>query len=226
MDPKLRLQQPPSRSGERDSGAGWPTPALAEANRGIWRGEDEVVVCVYGGGGGDAVLKRKTCMGLRAACSEKEVGAPAHEPHRQVRKEGSSPPHAALAYARASLGCVFMTLQCPRGRAVPLGASSAATCRAVPGGRGGGGGSLCRFIPLTPPSGAGGWGSPWRACRPPGGGGGPMSRLSAGVPPAPGVRWLCVYGGGGGGGIRTGPHAAAGLRVAASRPAPHRGRTA
>ena len=33
-----------------------------------------------GGGGGDAILKRKTCMGLRAACMEKGEGAPAYEP--------------------------------------------------------------------------------------------------------------------------------------------------
>ena len=36
-------------------------------------------VCVCGFTG-DAVLKRKTCMGLRAACIEKGEGAPADEP--------------------------------------------------------------------------------------------------------------------------------------------------
>ena len=81
-----------------------------------------------------------------------------------------------------------MTLQCPRGRAVRLGASSAGACRVVPGG---GGGSLCPFIPLTPPLGAGGWVSPWRRCRPPGGAGGASHEsLECRHAPAPGVRWL------------------------------------
>ena len=49
-----------------------------------------VCVCVYVYAGGDAVLKRKTCMGLQAACSEKEGGAPAHEPpHLTVAPVGS-----------------------------------------------------------------------------------------------------------------------------------------
>ena len=39
-----------------------------------------VCVCVMPKGGGDAILKRKTCMGLRAACFEKEGGVPADEP--------------------------------------------------------------------------------------------------------------------------------------------------
>ena len=75
-----------------------------------------------------------------------------------------------------------MSPPCPRGRAVALGVPSVGACRVSPGG----GVSLCRFIPLTMPLGAGGWAGLWRACRPPGGGL-PMGRLTIGVPPAPGV---------------------------------------
>ena len=79
-----------------------------------------------------------------------------------------------------------MSPQCPRGHAVALGTPSVGACRVS---LGGGGGSLCRFIPLTPPLGAGGWAGSWRACRPPGGAL-HMSRLNTSVPPAPRVCWL------------------------------------
>ena len=76
-------------------------------------------------------------MGLRAACSEKEGGVPAWEsPYLSVGGKRAPLPRMRPSPRPEPLlgGGVFMKIQCPRGRAVPLGASSAGACRDVPGG--------------------------------------------------------------------------------------------
>ena len=109
-------------------------------------------------------------MGLRAACFEKEGGVPADEPpHLTVGGERDPLPHMRPSPGPEPLWgvCVYVT-SVPARCAFALGAPSVGAGRVS---RGGGGGSLCCFIPLPPPLGAGGWAGSWRACRPPRGGG-------------------------------------------------------
>ena len=76
-------------------------------------------------------------MGLRAACFEKEGGAPAYEPpHLTVGGERAPLPRTRPSNRPQPVpgGGGVMTLQCPRGRAVALGAPSVGACRVVPGG--------------------------------------------------------------------------------------------
>ena len=71
----------------------------------------------------------------------------------------------------------------------PCHCTGRAKCGRLPGLAWGGGGGLPLSLHSPPLLGAGGWAGPWRACWTPGGIL-PMGCLSAGVPPAPGVRWL------------------------------------
>ena len=89
------------------------------------------------GRGGVAILERKACRGLWAACYDEEGRGT--RIWTSVRdggwKEGSSPPHAALAKASASFGGAFMKLPCPRGHATPPGVVCVCVCVCVQGGR-------------------------------------------------------------------------------------------
>ena len=104
-------------------------------------------------------------MDLRAACFEKRGGVPADEPpHLTVGGERAPLPRMWPSPRPKPLWGVCLYHLSARA-AMPL--HWARQAWALAGSRLGGA-SLCRFIPLTPPLGAGGWAGSWRALQAPG----------------------------------------------------------